>query len=199
MPALHVAALDCSRPPPELAGVAARVRPALVLAGRAIRVPHRRVNPVPSGQPWSISLAHKLGALARPVRTHPANVPDEDEVPGSRPALRATTAARRSPSNLGRSATHVPKAAVSVVRAVSHGQFAEALAGRSSCDLELGGRPNCMACKGSGFESLQRHQGCHRGQLRPSPGRPLGNPDRRCRGHQGRPYAVAELVAGAVR
>jgi hypothetical protein len=66
------------------------------LTGRVIRVPHRRVNPGPQ-RTAKVNLAGPTSwsSLARPARTHPANVPDKDEVPGSSPG-RPTTQHHRS-------------------------------------------------------------------------------------------------------
>src|SRR4029450_9082284 len=60
------------------------------LTGRAIRVPHRRVNPGPQ-RTATVNLADPISwrSLARPARTHPANMPVQDEATGSRSALAA--------------------------------------------------------------------------------------------------------------
>ena len=57
-------------------------RPGLI--GRAIRVPHPTVNPGPQ-RTATVNLAGPISwsSLARPARTHPAIMPDKDEVPGS--------------------------------------------------------------------------------------------------------------------
>ena len=65
----------------------------IVLTGHAIRVPHRRVNPGPQ-RTATVNLTGPISwpSLARPARTHPANMPDE--VPGSspgRPTILAVT------------------------------------------------------------------------------------------------------------
>jgi hypothetical protein len=62
------------------------------MTDRAIPVPHRRVNP---GQQRTatVNVAGPISwsSLARPARTHPANMPDKEEVPGSSPGVRMAT------------------------------------------------------------------------------------------------------------